>query len=440
MVIFYAEKLNPRIEYAARLIFQDILNVSIHFAASREEFLKPGLLKVNYSNSRFENEFLIVPNSFLFYRSPSKPAVKPFLYNDELCFFESQGDSDLPFDPFAAAFYMVTRFEEYFETATDKYDRYPADKSILYEYGLLKKPVVNIWARMIAGKLKQKFPSADMPLPEFKYISTIDIDNAWSYAHKGFVRCTGALLRALLNGYFKEAFERTEVLTGRKPDPFFTYPLLDEVFKENEDQAIFFFPLGNYSRYDKNISWKNRYLQDLIRKTSAKYAVGIHPSFYTGNNPGRDLMEEEILRFLQITGNKPEKSRQHFVRFRLPETYRRLIYKGIKEDYSMGYASHTGFRAGICTPFNFYDIDKDAVTTLKIFPFQVMDTTLCDYLGLTPDQAAEEIEILMSEVKSAGGTFISIWHNESLSGRDKWKGYREVFYKMNETGFNWSNE
>ncbi len=439
MVIFYAEKLNPRIEYAARLIFQDILNLRIHFATNREELLNPGLLKVNYSNSRFDDELLIVPNGFLSYRQLSKPAVKPFLFNNELCFFESHGDSDLPFDPFAASFYMVTRFEEYFETATDKYNRYPAEKSILSEYGLLKKPVVNIWALMTAARLKQKYPSADIPLPEFKYISTIDIDNAWSYGHKGFVRCTGALLRALLKGDFSEAFERTEVLAGRKPDPFNTYHLLDEVFKENEGQVIFFFPLGNYSRYDKNIPWENRYLQDLIRKTSAKYAVGIHPSFSSGNNPGRDLMEEEVSRFFQITGEKPEKSRQHFVRFRLPETYRRLIDKGIKEDYSMGYASHTGFRAGICTPFNFYDIDKDAVTPLKIFPFQVMDTTLCDYLGLTPDQAAEEIEILMNEVKGLGGTFISIWHNESLSGRDKWKGYREIFYKMNEKGFNRSN-
>ncbi|NLO03266.1 MAG: hypothetical protein GX126_13255 [Bacteroidales bacterium] len=440
MILFYTEKLNPRIEYAAKLIFTDILKIGIRITTNSAEFLSSGLPKVNYSNERFGNEFFIKPNSFLFYKSISKPVVTPLSYNGEHCFFESSGESDLPFDPFAGAFYFVTRFEEYIETVTDNYNRYPSHKSILSEYNLLKKPVVNIWARMLSGKLKERYPAIEIPGPEFKFFSTIDVDNAWGYAHKGFIRCSGALMRAVLKGNFIEAGERLKVLTGIRQDPFYTYPLLDEVFKDNEDRVIFFFPLGDYGRYDKNISWKNRNLQELIRNTSAKYSVGIHPSYSSESISGERLLKTEISRFSKITGTKPEKSRQHYVRLRLPETYRRLIDNGIREDYTMGYASQTGFRAGICTPFCFYDLNKDMVTPLKIFPFQVMDVTLHDYLGMTPDQANEEIEILMNEVKKAGGTFISIWHNESLSGRGNREGYREVFYKMNERGFNWSNE
>jgi hypothetical protein len=440
MIIFYTEKLNPRIEYAARLIFQNILRTEIRFTTDRDEFLKGNSPKVNYSNARLDDELLIIPDSFLFYSSLSKPVIKPFLYNNDYYIFESPAGSDLPFDPFASAFYLVTRFEEYFETVTDKYNRYPASRSILSEYDLLKKPVVNIWARKLAGKLKEKYPEINIPVPQFEFISTIDVDNAWSYVHKGFLRCSGALLRSAIKGNFAETFERIKVLTGSVPDPFFTYPWLDEVFKGHEEQAIFFFALGNYSRYDKNIPWKNKYLQELIRKTLKKYSVGIHPSFYSADNSGDGLLKSEISRFLQITGVNPEKSRQHYIRLKLPVTYRRLIDNGIKEDYTMGYASRTGFRAGICTPFNFYDIESDKVTPLKIFPFQVMDTTLRDYMRLTPDEAVEEIEILMNEVKNAGGTFISIWHNESINRHGNGDGYDEVFYKMNQTGFNWSNE
>lgn len=45
----------------------------------------------------------------------------------------------------------------------------------------------------------------------------------------------------------------------------------------------------------------------------------------------------------------------------------------------------------------------------------------------------------MEEVRYCGGTFCSIWHNESLSDKGTWKGYRRVFEIMNETGFRYGN-
>lgn len=106
----------------------------------------------------------------------------------------------------------------------------------------------------------------------------------------------------------------------------------------------------------------------------------------------------------------------------------------------MGYASQSGFRAGICTPYYFYDLKKETATNLKIIPFQVMDVTLRDYLGLKPGEAIRKIEQLMEEVKNVGGIFVSIWHNETVNDSGHWEGYREVFEKMNQKGFEWANE
>ena len=103
----------------------------------------------------------------------------------------------------------------------------------------------------------------------------------------------------------------------------------------------------------------------------------------------------------------------------------------------MGYPSKSGFRAGICTPFPFYDLKKEAETTLMVYPFQVMDVTLKVYRKLSPEEAMHEIETLMQEVRNVGGTFSYIWHNETLSDKSMWAGYREVFKKMNEIGFEW---
>lgn len=439
MILIYTDELNPRIEYISKLIFTTILQNEVSFTTNSSEFLKSGLPKINYSYEKFGDELYIKPHRFLHCKALIQPNIQPVWYNGEKYFFESSADSVLPFDPLAASFYLVTRYEEYLATPRGKYNRYPAGESILEKYGLLKKPVVNIWARLLAGILKSKFPGLEFPEPKFEFLTTIDIDNAWAYSHKGFWRSLGALAKNISKGKLLEARNRLQVWQGKQKDPYDTYQFIDEVFQGNENRAMFFFLLGDYKRYDKNITWKNKHLQKLIRKTAANYPVGIHPSYSSSKKKGRKKLETEKERLQKITGTDVKKSRQHFLRLRFPRTYRRLLKAGIMEDYTMGYSSHTGFRAGICTPFYFYDLKKEAATPLKIIPFQAMDVTLLNYMGLTPGEALEEIENLMQEVKNTGGTFSTIWHNETLNNQGDWKGYREVFTKMNQTGFEWAN-
>ena len=50
-----------------------------------------------------------------------------------------------------------------------------------------------------------------------------------------------------------------------------------------------------------------------------------------------------------------------------------------------------------------------------------------DYKDVGIEEAKAIIQSLIHEVKSVNGTFISLWHNESLSDQDRWKGWREVY-------------
>lgn len=440
MLVIYSEEITPRLEYIAKLIFTQILQVKVEFTTNSSDFVKLKLPKLNYSFEKFGDEFYIKPHRLLFCKALIQLDFKPVWYEGEKYFFESSKDSVLPFDPLAASFYLVTRYEEYLETEYGKYNRYPAYKSVLAKYRLLQKPVVNIWARLLAEKLEEMFHELIFPKPKFSFLSTIDVDNAWAYLNKGFFRSGAALAKSLLKGHFDEAKQKTNVWFGLKKDPYDTYGFLDSVFQGNEDKVHFFFLLGDYARYDKNISHKNKRFVSLIKQIAQKYTVGIHPSFASSRKKGKKKIFNEIKRLEAVTGSKMEKSRQHFLWLQFPRTYRRLINAGINSDFTMGYASQTGFRAGICTPYYFYDLKKEKTTNLKVFPFQVMDVTLRDYLGLTPDKASQEIEKLMSEVKNVGGTFISIWHNETVNDLGRWKGFRAVFEKMNKTGFEWANE
>ena len=59
-----------------------------------------------------------------------------------------------------------------------------------------------------------------------------------------------------------------------------------------------------------------------------------------------------------------------------------------------------------------------------------MDTTLNDYMELTPKQSLERIKILKEEVKAVNGTFVTLFHNESLSNYLRWRGWSRVYESM----------
>lgn len=125
-------------------------------------------------------------------------------------------------------------------------------------------------------------------------------------------------------------------------------------------------------------------------------------------------------------------SRQHFLKLNLPYTYRQLLDQDIQMDFTMGFAAEPGFRAGICTPFFWYDLEAEVATSLRVYPFALMEGTLRDYMNLDADEALKTIQQIVDEVKKVGGTFISLWHNESLSDQKRWKGWVRVYEQMLE--------
>ena len=114
----------------------------------------------------------------------------------------------------------------------------------------------------------------------------------------------------------------------------------------------------------------------------------------------------------------------------MPETYRNLIDLDITDDYTMGFASQVGFRASICSAFNFYDLDMELETKLKIHPFAMMEGTLKYNMKVSPEDAMNKIKPLIDEVKKVNGDFMSLWHNDTLNDRKIWTGWKEVYEKM----------
>ena len=96
----------------------------------------------------------------------------------------------------------------------------------------------------------------------------------------------------------------------------------------------------------------------------------------------------------------------------------------------MGYSNAIGFRASTCTPFRFYDLVDEKELPLKIVPFQVMDRALLQGLGLSANEAVSQTLSMAQKVKEVNGTFSLVWHNESLSGINEWKGWEQVLDRI----------
>ena len=100
----------------------------------------------------------------------------------------------------------------------------------------------------------------------------------------------------------------------------------------------------------------------------------------------------------------------------------------------MGYVNELGFRAGSCTPFQFYDLDYEIQTPLQVVPYHCMDFALLKYKSLLDKK--ETLEKMISSIKKVDGTFVPVFHNYSLGNDARWTGFRELFNLILESDDN----
>ena len=428
MLLIYLPKFSSRCNYVFDFIFKEELGIDYRTTSDAIEFQNYSAEKLNYSNSIFSNEWFIKAASLLFENEIKKQEIKIGNKNGTPVLFPNE--DVLGFDIFAAVFYLVSRYEEYLPFVPDEYGRYRAANSFASQNDFLHLPVVNIWINLFKNILQGKFPSIKIKPHVFNAIVTYDIDVAYKYSGRNLGRTTGAIFKDILALNFKELNARIEVLLKRKNDPWDVYEDLEKIILENKLQSIFFFLLSDKSRHDRNLSYQNNAIKKLVNKIERFSEIGIHPSFYSTDQPEKIVIEKERLE--KIVSKKIYKSRQHYLRFILPDTYNSLLAAGITEDYSMGFAGMPGFRAGTCKPFYFYDLKSEKRTPLKVFPVTFMEGTFIEKSILNPEESLEKMLSLLDEVKKVEGNFISIWHNHTISKTPEYTLWKNVHEKMIE--------
>ncbi len=424
-LLIYSEATSSRLTFVLGLIFRDLLGIGFKHTTDADVFRLHTGPRLSYAEKPIGDELFIYATDLLFEKGINDQQINVFDWEDTKAFFGTHPRYSFPFDLFAASFFLVSRYEEYLPHLKDEHQRYMPKESLAYQKGFLDKPIVNIWAQKLKAKIQKAYPDFNFPERAFQHISTVDVDSVFSYKDKGIFRTSGALFRSVLSMDFKSVLERIKVLLGLMKDPFDTFDYQLALIKQHRLKMIYFFLVGDYDLNDKNIPIRSAGFQNIIKSVADYAQVGIHPSYASNSEPNK--LKHEIKRLAKVLNRDVVRSRQHFLKMTFPRTYERLIELDIQEDYTLGYASEIGFRAGVCSPFNFYNLDLEQETKLRLFPFMVMDGTLKDNLLLNPNEAIARTRKLADEVKAVQGTFITLWHNHTLEDAGEWAGWRAVY-------------
>ena len=421
MLLIYTLQSTTRLQYSCKFIFEEVLGTSYSLTTDKENFSMHTCAKINYSHVNFPSVLQIKPHILLFETCIKEQDIK-VVDKGEKCrvFVTSHNAQD--FDIFAAVFYLISRYEEYLPHKKDMYGRYAHENSLGYKEDFLQLPLINIWIESFKQKLISHFSDLVFKPISFSFLPTYDIDIAWSYKEKGLLRNVGGFIKS-------PTLERVAVLLNGKKDPYDSYDFLHELHTKNTLSPTYFFLVAQKNGlYDKNILPDNEAMQELIKTHANKYSIGLHPSWQSYNNDELLIEEKQILQ--SISGVEINSSRQHYIKFSLPETYKNLIQAGIINDHSMGFGSINGFRASTGSPFYWYNLLEEKITSLRIYPFCFMDANCFYEQKLSVEESFTELNNFYNICKKVNAPFITIFHNNFLGTGKEFAGWKDLYTKF----------
>ena len=414
MIAIYAPNISPRLSYTVETLFGGQALVS----SNRQSFLQHDGPRINYSHEFLDVRNLwIHPHGFMEEQGIQQQSISCFEWKGFKAFFKTS-DGIIPF-------YLLSRYEEYLSNSKDQYGRFPAEASLAYQEGFLQQPLIQCWVKALAWELHLLFPGFRMEPRAFSFLPSYDIDHAFAYLNQPLAKRIFGFFKTLYQGKFEAFLEMAKVLSGNAADPFDQFQRLQDLHDTLGYPSIYFCLLADQRMgVDKNIHPSNKALRNRIQMLAAKSPIGIHPSWQSGDDPS--LLLSEINTLTQIIDQPITASRQHFLRLGFPHTYRQLLQAGIKDDYSLGWASHNGFRASFAAPFYWYDLEKETKTSLLIHPFCYMDATAIFYKRAPVYEAAKELQELTDTVMQYGGQMIAIFHNDFLTQQPEWLEWTQL--------------
>lgn len=402
MLLILSPQTSPRLDYVCHVIFKRVLGLEYSITRDEGKYKAHKDFKLRYlpkNNILFENDI------------------------------RQQNEELLLQDKPALAFYLLTNYEEYLpDYPRDQHGRIVHEQSFVVRHQLHKQATVQRIALNYKNILSTQQPAFKWEEGTYRFVPTFDIDIAYAYKGKTFIHFCGALGKAILTLQWSRAKQIIKAHHQQDfQDPYDVYDIEKQLCKQHQLQAIYFFLTSDRTQYDRNISPLSPYFSELVQKLKSYATIGLHPSYHSKNQ--NDIIKEKNT--LEEKGQvKIQSSRQHFLKVKFPDTFRNLITAGITDDYSLGFTDRIGFRNGMATPFPFFDVKENKITSLTLHPLLMMDSAAAQELGME-EKYQKGISQLIQEVKTVGGEMIVLWHSNFMPhGSKQLELFTETFNRM----------
>ncbi|WP_316797148.1 DUF7033 domain-containing protein [Pedobacter agri] len=414
-LIIFSSVLTPRIKYIFNFIFKDILKAEIEFTGNAQYFLQSEQIKISYGEKALGNEIFFKSTPLLFSNKVDEIYIKTTLFSDYQVPFPVT-NSLFPFDVFAASFFIVTRYEEYLHQKKSNED-FLASKSYQYKWKILDRPIIDEWALLIKNIIRKKHPG--FKFHDKTFINQPGINfNIGANVPEGFLNKTKFIFSSVFNKENNYLSSKLDRLTGMGVRNETVLSELNITLDKTKTNPIFFINFPNVS---------NDYIKiNGVSKILTNRNVGLlRPCASTKEKMNE--IKEGLFKLKKILPDQINLISQQLDVLKFPICYLNLLNSGITTDYSMGYPDRAGFRAGTCTPFNWYDLQLEKVTPLLVYAYCLNDAL---FEHLSTDAIRNTIKDYSDAVKFVNGHFLSNWQLRSLSSHLKYKKLKRAFDEM----------
>ena len=344
----------------------------------------------------------------------------------------------MAFDVFEAIFFHISRYEErnINSVSKDSLGRVNESELFLVRFGLEQIPVVD---RLIYHFLKCLSIAPVIGTP--KKIITHDIDHTKAFKHfpglvkriakMGLNNMGWSMIRKVWKAY-------SEVVNGKKEDPFAELRFLSN---SSHVEKHLFLLVGGDHNLDTPRDLKSAEVNSILQKAiMLNYNIGIHPSIESSMSDELSILLSEIDLLKKSMKQGVENSRSHYLCFDIDATPRKLEMAGIKRDFTLGYHSHIGFRAGTSVDYHLFDFSNRKKFELLSTPLIVMDTAIWHFADKSPMRFKETWNDFHKNTKS----YIQIcynFHNSSFFdfwcfGLNLWPIYESISRENQKSAHN----
>jgi hypothetical protein len=336
----------------------------------------------------------------------------------------------IPVDIFSWIEWLVTRSEEYAPGARDIHERFPLERSMLYELGSHRVPVVDVFVDLLRDSITRAARAAGIrtrrlrPWPagkRFALCLSHDLDNAEPRSllsgGRKLLGSAAAMVRGDASASARRRSEGIGLILGGSRNPYWLTDDISAIERTRSiSSTIFILPHVNQMvlegstkrrRYDIRSAKIGRLLARVHRDGNE---FGLHSSYRSFDFPAE--LEGEWKRVSEVLQGISTLSgiRTHYLRFRVPETWRYAARLGATYDSSLGWASDWGFRSGTCMPYRPFDLElREEV------PLWELDLNLMD-VAVRPSELVSAVQGLATRVERAGGCASILVHPTPYGG------------------------